>query len=94
MLLPQEAGTAAEMAVSWIRKDCSCWKEDGLPHSAGRTPVRALLPPRSRSTSEGRLPQEFGRLPFNNGSPDRSRLERAGKALGCAHASGREPIRH
>ena len=94
MLLPQEAGTAAEMAVSWMRKDCSCWKEVGLAHSGGRAPVRVLLPPNSRSTSEGRLPQEDGRLPFNKGSPDRSKLERAGKAAGCAHAAGKEPVGH
>lgn len=93
-MLPQEAGTAAEMAVSWMRKDRSCWKEVGLPHSAGKVPVRALLPPRSRSMSEGRLPQELGRLPFSKGSPERSKLERAGKALGCAHDSGREPVGH
>lgn len=77
-----------------MRKDCSCWKEVRLPHSAGRDPVRTLLPPNSRSTSEGRLPQEAGRLPFSKGSPDRSKLERAGKAPACAHAAGKEPIAH
>ena len=56
--------------------------------------MRVLLPPNSRSTREGRLPQEDGRLPFNKGSPDKSMLERAGKAPACAHAAGKEPIGH
>lgn len=58
----------------------------GVPHSAGRGPVRAL-PPSSRAVRVARLPQEAGRVPFRKGRPYRFKLDRVGKA----HEAGREP---
>ena len=71
---------------------CKPCQAVGLPHSAGRLPVKPMLPNSSvrRAAKEPLLPQDAGMAPVRSVS-DSTRVDKDGNARGSAQTGGRVP---